>query len=64
MAKVQILGMSRRYPPDYRRRWYLVKIKDGYHVRMHGKTVQIKFANRNQALDWIGVGMVSQKDQG
>ena len=53
---MKLRAMSRRFPPDYKRRWYIFERKDGkLVVRWKGATLKLRLASLEDALDVCGV---------
>lgn len=51
---MRIAAMSRRFPSDYKRLWYIVRKDDTcYMVRIRGKTVQLCFTDYHMILDLV-----------
>jgi hypothetical protein len=52
----KIVAMSRKFPPDYRRRWYICRSKKKYLIRYEGSTwLDIRFLTLNHALNILGI---------
>jgi len=50
---IRIAAMSRRFPPNYKRLWYVVKLEGTpfYKCRVHGETVNLCFMDFHMLLD-------------
>jgi len=49
-----IVAFSRRFPPDFKRKWYIRESHERYFVRYNGRTwTNTIFYHRNHALDVI-----------
>jgi hypothetical protein len=51
----RVAAMSRKFPPNYKRKWYIVKFKEKYKIRYKGKTSAHQCADLHDALDQIGM---------
>jgi hypothetical protein len=47
----RIAAFSKRFPPCFKRRWYVVKSEGGFRIRFMGSTMNKYFTSLNEALN-------------
>jgi hypothetical protein len=49
--KCTIAAVSRKFPPHFKRRWYIVKCNGEYIVRHEGRTMKQRYRTLGEAID-------------
>jgi hypothetical protein len=47
----RIAAFSRKFPPPFKRRWYVVRCRRGFRIRFLGSTMNKYFTSLSDALD-------------
>lgn len=53
--RAKIAAMSRRFPPEYKRLWYVVESRKGFRIRFKGITIPYYFPSFYKALEMVDI---------